>query len=100
MGDVFRVAGAKNVVSGGSSDYPRLSAEAVISLNPQCLFLTEEQPKPGMVAARPGWRQVAAVKAQRIYTIDASIVSRPGPRIAQAIERIETDLYSPADRRR
>jgi iron complex transport system substrate-binding protein len=50
--------------------------------------LTQEQ-----VADRPGWEQIDAVKNNRIHLIDGNIVSRPGPRLADAVEAIAAALY-------
>jgi iron complex transport system substrate-binding protein len=45
------------------------------------------------VKARPGWGSISAVKNSRIYVIDPDIVSRPGPRLVDALETLAQALY-------
>jgi iron complex transport system substrate-binding protein len=45
------------------------------------------------VRARPGWDAIAAVQNERIYAINPDIISRPGPRIVDALEQLARDLY-------
>jgi iron complex transport system substrate-binding protein len=46
------------------------------------------------VKARPGWNAIDAVNNGRIYGIDPDIISRPGPRIVDALEQL-ADLFYP-----
>jgi iron complex transport system substrate-binding protein len=45
------------------------------------------------VSARPGWEAIPAVQNQRIYAVDPDIVSRPGPRVVEALETLQELLY-------
>jgi iron complex transport system substrate-binding protein len=74
------------------------TAEAVISFNPEVVLLTDAAVESGgqsadTVAARPGWGRVAAVQSHRIHPINADVVNRPGPRIAEGIETMARLLY-------
>ncbi|HHY95834.1 MAG TPA: ABC transporter substrate-binding protein, partial [Firmicutes bacterium] len=40
------------------------------------------------LAARPGWSAIAAVKTGRVHPIDADVISRRGPRVADAVEEL------------
>lgn len=45
------------------------------------------------LAARPGWRDIAAVRAGRVYAADGrSLFSRPGPRLADSAETLAAIL--------
>ena len=48
------------------------------------------------VEARPGWDVIAAVRDDRIYGIDPDIISRPGPRIVDALEQVARHIYPEA----
>lgn len=48
---------------------------------------------PAEILAREGWGDVDAVKNQRVYYIDASLLLRAGPRILQGIDALYTALY-------
>lgn len=43
----------------------------------------------GVVLARPGWADLKAVKNNRLFTIDDSLINRPGPRIIEGIKAIK-----------
>jgi iron complex transport system substrate-binding protein len=46
------------------------------------------------VMARPGWRNIAAVKNRRVYNdINPDSLLRPGPRVVEAVEELYKKLY-------
>ena len=75
-----------------------MSNEAVIKADPEVIILADEQAgeSPQTVAARPGWDVISAVKNGRVYAVDPDIISRPGPRIAEALKTLAKDLYPDA----
>ena len=87
IGRVYRLFGFKNIADAAdsaNSGYPKLSAEYIVSANPQIVVLADSVccgETPGTVAERPGWQQVAAVLHHRVVTVDDSLASRWGPRI-------------------
>lgn len=46
-----------------------------------------------MVLARPGWSELKAVKNDKIFVIDDSLINRPGPRIVEGIRSIQEILH-------
>jgi iron complex transport system substrate-binding protein len=93
--DLYKTLGAKNVAATSGEAYPQLSAEAIIAANPDVIILADEDSGESAttVAARPGWSVINAVKKHRVYTVDPNIVSRPGPRIVDALKALEAALY-------
>lgn len=90
IGQLIELAGGRNIAYDANTDYPEFSAEAIIKRNPEIIIfpqwhgsesLTVEQMK-----SRDGWQQVRAIKNNRVFGIDANIISRPGPRIVEALE--------------
>lgn len=95
-GQLIELAGATNSFADASEDYPQVSAEAVFARDPQVMLGPDSQgPKltPEVVARRPGWADVRAVRDGRIYLLDGDIVSRPGPRLADALEAMAAAIY-------
>ena len=45
------------------------------------------------IRERPGYGDINAVKNDRIYLLDPDIVSRPGPRIIDALELIARSIH-------
>lgn len=92
---MIRIAGGVNVGAVGQGQYPQLSAEEIVRADPQVIVLGDA--KYGVtvesVRARPGWSAVDAVRTGRIVPIDPDIVSRPGPRLADAVEEYARLLH-------
>ncbi len=80
--DLVRRAGGSNVF-GDQSGYVQVPLENVLVRNPQVILLL--YPGRDGLLARPGWRALAAARAGLIFELPASLVSRPGPRIADGL---------------
>ncbi len=93
--DLYVTLKATNIAASTGQAYPQMSAEAIIQGNPQVIVLADEDAgeSPQTVAARPGWSQIAAVQDHRVYTVNPDIVSRPGPRLVDALQALARLLY-------
>ena len=93
--DLYSTLKARNIAEAAGQPYPQMSADAIIQANPQVIVLADEDAgeSPQTVAARPGWGHIAAVQDQRVYTADPDIVSRPGPRLVDALHALAELLY-------
>lgn len=94
---VIVAAGGRNIFDDADKDYPIVSSEAVLDRNPDVIVfpqfhgtgcLTVEE-----LRARPGWTKITAVRDGRVYPIDADLISRPGPRIVEAVETLAGLLW-------
>jgi iron complex transport system substrate-binding protein len=87
IGRVYKLFGFANIADAADSThtgFPQLSAEYVVSANPQLVVLADSVccgTTAANVATRPGWSQIAAVKQHRVVAVDDSIASRWGPRL-------------------
>ena len=96
IGSILTLLKAKNVASGAATDYPQLTAEAVISRDPQVIFLADASSAGQSLETlrkRPGWTSISAVKDGKVYAVDPNTGNRPGPRIVLALEEIGRLLY-------
>jgi iron complex transport system substrate-binding protein len=93
--DLYTILGANNIGRGLGLAGPQLSSEAIIAENPDVIILadTEFGESAETVAARPGWSNINAVKNGLVVGIDTDIVSRPGPRIVDALRLLKFALY-------
>jgi iron complex transport system substrate-binding protein len=93
--DLYKTLGATNIAQSSGEAYPQLSAEAIIAANPDVIILADEDSGESAttVAARPGWSVIKAVQEHHVYAVDPNIVSRPGPRLVDALRALESDLY-------
>ncbi len=91
IGDLYRLLHVRNIAGGGGGQaYPQLTQEAILDANPNVIILADEAAGVTVdsVKARPGWDVVDAVQNDRIYVLDTDIISRPGPRIVDALEEL------------
>lgn len=98
LGDALRWAGADTLVET-SQEWPRVSLEEVVRLQPDYLVFAGSQPEPERTAAglrtRPGWRGLEAVRQRHIVIISEAI-NRPAPRLVDAIEELAHQLHPAA----
>ena len=95
IGDLYDVLGAANIANATGSAFPQLSNEAIIEANPEVIILGDEGLGETVesVAARPGWDTISAVQTGRIHGVEPDLISRPGPRIVEALEELAKLLY-------
>lgn len=91
--ELITVAGGENVAADHEGWDP-VSSETVIQWNPEVILFTHGDEKA--VQSRSGWKEVDAVKQDRIQPVDSNLVSRPGPRITRGLLQIAEALYPEA----
>ena len=82
-------AGGVSVTKDVPTAYPKLSKETAAALNPDVIFLSDSEDNR---EPNSSFKDSAAVKSGRVYRIDADIISRPGPRLVDALEEIASKL--------
>jgi iron complex transport system substrate-binding protein len=94
IGQVYGLLGLKNIADGATAaapDYPQLSAEYIVSSNPDLIVLADTKcchQTLATVGARPGWSSIAAVKSGQVVGADDDIASRWGPRVVEFLQAI------------
>ncbi|HKW79349.1 MAG TPA: ABC transporter substrate-binding protein [Candidatus Limnocylindria bacterium] len=84
--DLIGLAGGINIAANAGSQYPQLSPEEIVRADPEVIVFASFGVTPEQIAARPGWSVITAVKTKRVLRVEGSLMSRPGPRLAQAAE--------------
>lgn len=97
IGQLYSLFGLRNIadVSEGTSDYPQLSAEFIVSQDPDLVFLADTVccgVTAESVGARPGWGELSAVKAGLVFEMNDDLASRWGPRIVEYLWAINEAL--------
>jgi iron complex transport system substrate-binding protein len=94
LGEVYATLGLENIADRAEGDnfgYPQLNAEAIISSNPDLIFVPCGNfctTTAAEVAERPGWDAIAAVQNGNVIEADEDIASRWGPRIVDYYEAV------------
>jgi iron complex transport system substrate-binding protein len=94
IGQVYGELGLENIADeakGAGSGYPQLSAEYIIDVDPDLIFLADTKCcniTADKVASRPGWNQIDAVQSDHVINLDDDIASRWGPRIVDLLRTV------------
>jgi iron complex transport system substrate-binding protein len=95
--NLIHLAGGVNIASDAAAKYLVYNLETIIERNPEVIIISFWH---GSIAAsvegvksRERWQKVDAVKNNRVYGINADIVSRPGPRIVDALEKMTRFIH-------
>jgi iron complex transport system substrate-binding protein len=90
VAELLDLAGGLNIGGTSSSTYPTYSREAVVAENPEVLLVMSgivAEPRD-LIRLFPEWERIDAIRTQSVFTLDADIVSRPGPRAVNALETL------------
>jgi iron complex transport system substrate-binding protein len=94
IGQVYKLLGLDNIAdaaTGAAPDYPQLSAEYIVSANPDLIVLADTKccaQGLSTVASRPGWSVISAVKSGQVVGVDDDVASRWGPRVIDFMQAI------------
>jgi len=97
IGQVVGLFGLKNIADKASkpadAGYPQLSQEYIVTAKPQIVFLADNEAadggqSPAVVAKRPGWSGIPAVRDHEVIGLNDDVASRWGPRIPQLVAEI------------
>lgn len=88
--EIIRRAGGVSVTADVATAYPKFSKETALALQPEAIILSESEDntEPNEV-----FKDSPAMKNRRIFKISADLLSRPSPRIVDALEQIAKDLH-------
>ncbi len=94
LGRIYTMLGLKNIADAADktgSGYPKLSNEYIIAADPKLIVLADTiccGQTTAKVAARPGWKTIAAVSDGGVVPVSDDIASRWGPRIVDFVQAI------------
>ena len=96
IADALRRAGAVSIVDSAQG-WPETNLEEVARLQPEYLVFASSHSESvardvDILASRPGWRLLDAVRNRR-FAVISDAVNRPAPRIVSAIEELARQLH-------
>lgn len=90
--ELIGIAGGRNIFADAGVLWPQVSLEEIVRLDPALIVMASggdgaARDLAERLAARAGWRNIAAVRTGRVYSVDPSTFNRPGPSVgATAVE--------------
>jgi iron complex transport system substrate-binding protein len=95
MDQMLDLINADNIAAD-KKGWVKYSPEAVVNKNPDVIVITYgnyvKNPVK-QVLTRSGWQNVKAVKNHKVFSLNADIVTRPGPRLAKGVEQLAHAVY-------
>ncbi|HXM99370.1 MAG TPA: cobalamin-binding protein [Candidatus Dormibacteraeota bacterium] len=96
IADALRLAGAVSIVDSAQS-WPQMNLEEMVKMQPDYLVFASSHSESvardfDVLARRPGWRLLDAVRNRR-FAVISDAVNRPAPRIVSAIEELARQLH-------
>ena len=88
--EIIERAGGISVTKTVETAYPKISKETALALNPEAVILSES---PDNLEPNDVFKDSLAVKNKKVFKINADIISRPSPRIVDALEQIADALH-------
>jgi len=97
IGRIYKLLGLRNIADAAhaSGNYPKLSAEYIVSANPDLVVLADTSccgQSATTVAKRPGWSEISAVIHHHVVGVPDILASYWGPQIIDFLQTIATHV--------
>ncbi|MCL2102452.1 MAG: cobalamin-binding protein [Syntrophorhabdaceae bacterium] len=99
MDELLGLAGARNAAGAFRSMYPRFSVEELVVSAPDIIFIAAMKGVERFSPDLTKWKDIPAFRDGAVFNIDGDLVTRPGPRLVTALEKISAILAEIYDRR-
>ena len=96
LGELIRRSGGQHLFPELSEDYPQISEEALLARDPQVIIgpsYHAEQLDLARLRARPALAATTAVREGRVVVLDGDVLSRGGPRLAEALRLMAVAVH-------
>jgi iron complex transport system substrate-binding protein len=99
IGDVINLAGGANIFGETVSEWPMIDSEDIVQRNPDIIVFPVIPGVPRFwgsfedVKKRLGWKSINAVRNGNLYEVPRDFISRPGPRLVEALEMLEKMIH-------
>lgn len=95
MDHLITLAGGENIAGDAADEYPQFDLEQLVERNPEVYLTSADLPEKTVesIMERPGYADIDAINQGRVHLLDPNIVSRPGPRIVEALELVAKAIH-------
>jgi iron complex transport system substrate-binding protein len=93
--EMIELIGATNVAGNEESQWPALSEEACVAMDPQVILTADMYTDDviNVLLTMSGWENVSAIKEKAVYQIDNDTVNRPNHHVISAMIEMAKDIY-------
>ena len=91
INSVIEMTGGTCVTANTDKEWLEYPVEDLVTADPDILLVSQWVAEADLTAA-VGYADLAAIKNKHYYFINPDIIERPGPRITEAMQTIQTDI--------
>lgn len=97
VGQIYSLLGLRNIADrvAKGNPFPQLSSEYIIASDPDLIVLADSVccgQSARTVAARPGWKNIKAVRDHAVLPVNDAIASQWGPRIVSFLQTVADEV--------
>ncbi|HEY6056660.1 MAG TPA: ABC transporter substrate-binding protein [Candidatus Limnocylindrales bacterium] len=94
VAEMVRLAGGTPITTGSTTVFS-IPLEKLVAADPEVIVLGDANygATPEIVAGRPGWGGIAAVRSAAIRPVDDVVVTRPGPRLPAGLRSLALAIH-------
>lgn len=95
INEMISLIGAVNVAGQEESQWPALTEEAAVAMDPQVILTADMYTDDviNVLLSMSGWENVSAIKEARVYQIDNDTVNRPNHHVVSAMIEMAKYIY-------
>jgi iron complex transport system substrate-binding protein len=96
LDEIITLANGENITHRATTAYPLLSREEILRRHPDVIIATNDivRSTGDILSMYPEWKTLPAIRNKQVGIVDASIVSRPGPRIVDGLGAVVKAIHS------
>jgi len=88
MDELIRAAGGRNAAAPYAGRYPRLGVEDLVHAAPDLVLVAAMRGAERLPPEVTRWKEVPAFRDGGVLALDGDLVTRPGPRMVDALEEV------------
>lgn len=92
VNDLIELAGGTNLYGDADHRYPTVSFERLVEKDPE-IYIAIDHKRQDDIETRTGFDSLQAVKEDRVYTIEDDLVTLPGPRVVDGLEKLAAAIH-------
>jgi iron complex transport system substrate-binding protein len=91
--EMITLGGGRNAAAGLGRPWGIFQLEKLIALDPEIILAGSHTGAPARLKSEPGYRDLSAVRQNRLLIINDDLVNRPGPRLVGGLREIARALH-------
>lgn len=91
MGQIIQIAGGTNIAKDATGW--KYSLEKIIENDPEYIILSKNYDMKAQFIATAGYKELSAVKNNKVIEVDDDLLNRQGPRLAEGVEELAKILH-------